>query len=121
MLPSFLTDPVPARIIGGAMLASVAAYCLGSLFNLPSLTLSGVKIAYPRGNIVLRQMIAAPAEIIGASGIIYFTLPEAGNPGFLVVLAVFIFSFLGGAGLQCARRTRRVRSGLPEDHARRAA
>ncbi len=93
ILPSFLTEPTTARLIGGAMLAGVAAYCLGSLFRLPSLTLSGVKIAYPQWPIVLRQLIAAPAEIIGAAGIIYFTLPEAGNPGFLVVLAVFIFAF----------------------------
>jgi uncharacterized membrane protein YbhN (UPF0104 family) len=71
----------------------VALYCIGSVLRLPSFSISGVKIAYPRWDIVLRQMVAAPAEIIGAAGIIYFALPEAGNPGFLVVLAVFIFSF----------------------------
>jgi len=93
LLPSFLTHASTARIIGGACLLAVALYCVGSVLRLPSFSVSGVKIAYPRWDIVLRQMVAAPAEIIGAAGIIFFALPEAGNPGFLVVLAVFIFSF----------------------------
>jgi uncharacterized membrane protein YbhN (UPF0104 family) len=32
-------------------------------------------------------------ELIGAAAIIYFALPEAGNPGFFVVLGVFLASF----------------------------
>jgi uncharacterized membrane protein YbhN (UPF0104 family) len=32
-------------------------------------------------------------ELIGASGIIYFALPAAANPGFAVVLGVFVASF----------------------------
>ena len=38
-------------------------------------------------------MLAGPLELIGAAGIIYFALPQAGNPGFLVVLGVFLASF----------------------------
>jgi uncharacterized membrane protein YbhN (UPF0104 family) len=93
LLPSFLTNAATAKIIGAACLAAIALYCAGSIMGLPSFSISGVKIEYPRWPIVVRQMIAAPAEIIGAAGIIYFALPDAGNPGFLVVLAVFIFSF----------------------------
>jgi uncharacterized membrane protein YbhN (UPF0104 family) len=93
LLPSFLTNAATAKIIGAGCLAAVALYCAGSVMGLPSFSISGVKIEYPRWPIVARQMIAAPAEIIGAAGIIYFALPESGNPGFLVVLAVFIFSF----------------------------
>jgi uncharacterized membrane protein YbhN (UPF0104 family) len=93
LLPSFLTNAATAKIIGAGCLAAVALYCAGSVMRLPSFSISGVKIEYPRLPIVVRQMIAAPAEIIGAAGIIYFALPDAGNPGFLVVLAVFIFSF----------------------------
>ncbi len=48
---------------------------------------------YPRPGIVLRQFVIAPIELIGAAGIIYFALPEAGNPGFLVILGVFLASF----------------------------
>jgi uncharacterized membrane protein YbhN (UPF0104 family) len=93
LLPKFLTNAVTARFIGAACIFGVALYLAGSALRLPSLSFFGVRIEYPRWGIVVRQLIAAPAEIIGAAGIIYFTLPEAGNPGFLVVLAVFIFSF----------------------------
>jgi uncharacterized membrane protein YbhN (UPF0104 family) len=93
IVPAFLTHPATARVIGLAALGAIVVYVAGSLLNLPSLTLSGVRIAYPKWGVVVRQLIAAPAEIVGAAGIIYFALPEAGNPGFLVVVAVFIFSF----------------------------
>jgi len=43
--------------------------------------------------IVLRQLIAAPLELIGAAAIIYFAMPSQGNPGYFVVLAVFLASF----------------------------
>jgi uncharacterized membrane protein YbhN (UPF0104 family) len=32
-------------------------------------------------------------EIMGAAGIIYFALPQDGNPGYFVVLGVFMASF----------------------------
>ena len=41
----------------------------------------------------MRQLLAAPLELLGAAGIIYFALPEAGNPGFAVVAGVFLASF----------------------------
>ena len=40
----------------------------------------------------MRQLLAGPIELIGAAGIIFFALPAA-NPGFVVVLGVFIASF----------------------------
>ena len=93
LLPAFLTDPWAAHIIGLACLAAVALYVGGALFKLPTLSLFGVQISYPRLGIVVRQLIGAPAEILGAAGIIFYALPAAGNPGFLVVVAVFIMSF----------------------------
>jgi uncharacterized membrane protein YbhN (UPF0104 family) len=42
---------------------------------------------------MVRQLIAAPLELLGAAGIIYFALPEATNPGFLIVLGAFLASF----------------------------
>jgi uncharacterized membrane protein YbhN (UPF0104 family) len=93
ILPAFLTHASTARTIGFGCLGLIALYVAGSLLRLPSLTLRGARIAYPKWDIVLRQLVAAPAEILGAAGIIYFALPEQGNPGFLVVVAVFIFSF----------------------------
>jgi uncharacterized membrane protein YbhN (UPF0104 family) len=41
----------------------------------------------------MRQLIIAPLEIVGAAAIIYFALPEAGNPGFFVILGVFVAVF----------------------------
>ena len=43
--------------------------------------------------ISLRQLMAGPIELMGAAGIIYFALPPEVNPGFLIVLGVFLASF----------------------------
>lgn len=92
-LPAMLTNPATARLLGGALLAAVALYVAGSLLHLRPLTIRAFKLEYPRPRIMVRQLIAAPLELLGAAGIIYFALPEAGNPGFMVVLAVFLASF----------------------------
>ncbi len=93
MLPHLLTEPTTARAIGIICLALVAAYAVGSVFNLKPLVIGKLRIEYPRPGIALRQFIAAPVEILGAAGIIYFALPHEGNPGYLVVLGVFMASF----------------------------
>ena len=85
-----------ARVAGGAMLAFVALYFIGSTMNFKPLTLGKFKLVYPRINVTLRQMVAAPIELIGAAGIIYFAMPETGNPGFFIVLGVFLASFSAG-------------------------
>ena len=69
----------------------------------------------------MRQLIAAPAEIIGAAGIIYFALPETGNPGFLVVLAVFIFSFSAALASNAPGGLGVFELVFLKSHARRAA
>ena len=81
------------RSIGLAMLGLVGLYVLGSALNFRPLVLWKYKLVYPRTDIALRQLIAGPLELLGATGIIYFALPEAFNPGFLVVLGVFLASF----------------------------
>lgn len=93
MLPSYFTNPTTARIIGVVFLALVAVYVLGSVFRFRPLVIRGFRLEYPRPAIALRQLVAAPLELFGAAGIIYFALPEAGNPGYFVVLGVFIASF----------------------------
>src|SRR5690606_16214234 len=42
---------------------------------------------------VLRQLIIGPLELIAGAAIIYFALPDAGNPGFIIVLGIFLISF----------------------------
>ena len=81
------------RAAGRLMLAAVALYSIGSLRHFPPMKIGGFELVYPRPNILWRQLLAAPIEIIGAAGIIYFTLPAAGNPGFIAVLGIFLGSF----------------------------
>jgi len=92
-LPSHLTDPKMARLIGFLCLGIVAAYSAGSVFRLRPLTIGGFRIEYPRPGITVRQFVAASMELLGAAGIIYFALPETGNPGYFFVLGVFLASF----------------------------
>jgi glycosyltransferase 2 family protein len=82
-----------ARATGFAMLAAVALYVVGSWFELPALTIRGLTLVYPRMPIVVRQLIAAPIELIGAAAIIYFAMPSQWNPGYFVILGVFLASF----------------------------
>jgi glycosyltransferase 2 family protein len=93
VLPALLTNPATARVLGLGLLAVVALYVVGSILHLKPLTIRSFKLEYPRPQVMVRQLIAAPLELLGAAGIIYFALPEAGNPGFLTVLAVFLASF----------------------------
>jgi glycosyltransferase 2 family protein len=100
MLPHklrFLTEPTTARLVGVVFLTGVAVYVLGSIFRFRPVIIRGFKLEYPKSEITARQLLAAPLEICGAAGIIYFTLPEAGNPGYFIVLGVFVASF--GAAL----------------------
>ncbi|PNG25388.1 lysylphosphatidylglycerol synthase domain-containing protein [Methylocella silvestris] len=92
-LPGVLTDAHTAFLVGLILLGCVATYLAGSIFGLKPLVIRGFRIEYPRPDIAVRQLIAAPLELIGAAGIIYFALPAEGNAGFLVVLAVFLASF----------------------------
>ena len=92
-LPDFLTHPHTARTVGLICLGFVAAYIAGSLMHLKPFRFGRFEITYPRPDIMLRQLFAAPVELIGAAGIIYFALPEQGNPGYIAVLGAFLLSF----------------------------
>ncbi len=92
-LPAILTNETTARVIGLGLLGFVGLYTAGSILRLKPLVIRTFKLEYPTPPIALRQLFAAPLELLGAAGIIYFALPEAGNPGYFVVLAVFLASF----------------------------
>jgi len=79
--------------IGSVMLGLVALYILGSWLHFRPFKLGKFRITYPRLNIVAQQLAIGPLELLGAAGIIYAVLPEAGNPGFVIVLGVFLASF----------------------------
>jgi len=66
---------------------------IGSWLHFQPLRIGSFELVYPRLPIVWRQLIIGPLELIGAAGILYFALPVEGNPGFIVVLGIFLASF----------------------------
>lgn len=90
----FMHIPVMwARLLGFGLLAGVGFYVLGSLLHLKPLRIGSFSIFYPRPPIVFRQLIIGPIELLGAAAIVYFSLPVEGNPGYLIVLGIFVASF----------------------------
>lgn len=86
--------PVEASTTTGVLLlAIVALYVLGSLLKLRPLKIGSFFVPYPVPKLVAQQLVIGPIELIGAAGIVYFALPEAGNPGFMVILGIFLISF----------------------------
>ncbi|MNI12488.1 Inner membrane protein YbhN [compost metagenome] len=91
--------PVEASAaLGYLLLVLIGLYVVASFMKLKPLTLrlsklGAVNIVYPAPRVVLPQLLIAPIELIGAAGIIYFALPEVGNPGYMVVLGIFLVSF----------------------------
>lgn len=84
------------RMIGFGLVAFCVVYTLGSWLQFKPLVIRNFKLEYPRLNVVWRQWIAAPMELLGAAGIIYFALPGETNPGFMIVLGAFLLSFSAG-------------------------
>ena len=93
LLPDILTHRHTARAVGVGCLVFVGLYVAGSLMRFKPIDIWRLHILYPRPEIVARQLFAAPLELIGAAGIIYFALPETANVSYLVVLGTFLFSF----------------------------
>ena len=78
---------------GYLILTLIGLYALASLLRLGPLRIGSFQVTYPAPRVVLPQLLVGPMELIGAAGIIYFALPEIGNPGFVVVLGIFLVSF----------------------------
>ena len=82
-----------ATAAGLAMLFLVAAYIFGSWLHLRPLKIGSFQLHYPALPIVARQLVIGPIELLAAAAIIFFALPEGGNPGYFVILGVFMVSF----------------------------
>ncbi len=82
-----------SSVTGIILLVPVVAYIFGSWLGLRPLRIGSFQLHYPRLPIVARQLVIGPLELFAAGAIIYFALPAAGNPGYLVVLGVFLVSF----------------------------
>ena len=89
----FHVDPLLARSAGVAMLLFVALYIGGAALHLRPLVVGKFKVVYPRLPVAMRQLLAGPLELLGAAGIIWCALPAEHNPGFFIVLGVFLASF----------------------------
>ena len=90
-------DDVPESLVmgvGAAMLALTSLYVLGSWMHLKPFRIGSFQLSYPRLPIVMRQLVIGPLELIGAAGIIYFALPGEGGPSFLIVLGIFLASYV---------------------------
>lgn len=86
-------EPWISTAIGLSLLSLVGLYVIGAWRQLAPFRIGKWRIEYPRLPIVGRQLLVAPLELFCAAAIIYFALPPADNPGFLVVLAAFLASF----------------------------
>ncbi|MBF7731049.1 lysylphosphatidylglycerol synthase transmembrane domain-containing protein [Pseudomonas sp. N040] len=80
-------------VIGLGLLTLVGLYVLGAWRHFKPWTRGKLHIEYPRLRVVGRQLLAGPLELLCAAAIIYFALPEAGNPGYLTILGIFLASF----------------------------
>ena len=89
----FQFDPLLARLAGFLMLLFVALYVGGAALHLKPFVIGKFQLVYPRLAIALRQLLAGPLELMGAAGIIWCALPADHNPGFFIVLGVFLASF----------------------------
>jgi glycosyltransferase 2 family protein len=69
LLPDALTNPTTARIVGLVLLGFVLLYVIGSILHLRPITVRKFKLEYPRPAVMVRQLIAAPLELLGAAGI----------------------------------------------------
>ena len=89
----FQVDPLLARLAGAGMLLFVALYVGGAALHFRPLAIGTFQLVYPRLPIAMRQLLAGPLELMGAAGIIWCALPADHNPGFFIVLGVFLASF----------------------------
>lgn len=86
--------PISAtRTTGLLIFALIGLYIFGSWLGLKPLQIGKLQIFYPRLPIVVQQLIIGPIELMAAAAIIYFVLPAEGNPGYFIVLGVFVISF----------------------------
>lgn len=96
MIPRLALPPSLVQAIGAAMLGLCVLYVLGSWRHFKPVHFGSVHVVYPRLPVVTLQSFVAPLELTAAAGIIYFVLPDAGNPGFTIVLGAFLLSFSAG-------------------------
>ncbi|MFA5632862.1 MAG: YbhN family protein [Porticoccaceae bacterium] len=86
-------EPWVSEAVGLVLITIVVLYVIGSWRQFKPWNWRKIHIQYPRLPLVARQLVAGPLELLCAAAIIYFALPSETNPGYLVVLGVFLASF----------------------------
>jgi uncharacterized membrane protein YbhN (UPF0104 family) len=89
----FHVTPLTIQILGVVAWSLIALYTFASWKNFKPLKIKSFSFYYPSFSVVLRQMIIAPIEVLGAASIVYFAIPGAFNPGFVPVVTAFVASF----------------------------
>ena len=117
--PWFAVNETAARLVGFGHAGFLPALHVGSWLHFKPIEFGKFEIVYPRLPIVARQYPAAPLELIGAAGIIYFALPE-GSPSFFIVLGRLPDVVLGRPAVSGAGRRGRHGGRVPGHHAYRA-
>ena len=86
--------PVEASATTGAvLLALVALYVIGSWLEFRPMRIGSFELQYPRLKVVALQLVVAPLELLAAAAILYFALPAAERPDYIIVLGIFLVSF----------------------------
>jgi glycosyltransferase 2 family protein len=96
LLPIGALPDAAVQTLGAGLLVLCVLYVLGALLKFKPRRFGSWLWAYPTMAVVWRQLVAAPLELVAAAAIIYFALPQAGNPGFFIVLGAFLISFCAG-------------------------
>lgn len=86
-------SPDLVRWLAFGLLVLIVLYLIGSALELPPLHIRRFSVTYPRLPVALAQIAVAPVELLFAAGILFFALPPEGNPGYIVVMGVFVVAF----------------------------
>ena len=78
---------------GYVLLSLVGLYVICSWLGRRPHRSAKFEVQSPRLPIRASQLVIGPLELAAAAAIVYFALPEAGNPGYIVVLGIFLISF----------------------------
>jgi len=89
--------PVTAvRVIGAALLLSVAVYAALNLRREPVLTLAGRSLRLPGARIALAQIVVSAVDLALTAAVLYVLLPASQAYGFGIFLGVYLLALAAG-------------------------
>lgn len=85
------------RATGVALLAGAGAYLLLAGLWRREITLFGLSLTLPGIRLTLAQLAVGALDLAAAAAALYFLLPAAGLPSFVVVMVVYAVAMIAGA------------------------